>query len=159
MYDGYCCYCESIVEDTGYARIEHLRPRSKFPNLCYDWNNLHYCCELCNGNKGDNWDYQNNIIDPSNENPSDHLYFKGERVYYRSERGHVTMDTVDLNRDELLNARRKILSHIFELYQDYNSIQDPVKKLEIRQKIISMSRETTPQMTYLRETIEWFDFN
>ena len=35
--------------------IEHFRPRSRFPNLSFDWLNLVYACRRCNQSKGDSW--------------------------------------------------------------------------------------------------------
>lgn len=50
MYKGHCCYCESIVGTSSYGRIEHLKPKSlpAFYQCSFDWDNLHWCCEVCN---------------------------------------------------------------------------------------------------------------
>ena len=58
MYNNHCCYCESIIgkEYATYGRIEHLKPKSIFPMNCFEWNNLHWSCEVCNTSyKKDNW--------------------------------------------------------------------------------------------------------
>jgi uncharacterized protein (TIGR02646 family) len=36
--------------------IEHLRPKSKFPEHAYTWKNLYYCCDACQNAKREEWD-------------------------------------------------------------------------------------------------------
>jgi uncharacterized protein (TIGR02646 family) len=41
---GYCCYCEhGEVSD-----IEHIYPKSLFPNKAFEWGNYLYACKKCN---------------------------------------------------------------------------------------------------------------
>ena len=43
---GYiCCYCESRVQ-VNDSHIEHFRPRSRYPGLALDYENLHCSCLL-----------------------------------------------------------------------------------------------------------------
>ena len=68
MYTCHCCYCESIIGLSTYGRIEHLKPKSltEFHKYSFDWNNLHWCCEICNTSyKKTNWDFVNPILDPA----------------------------------------------------------------------------------------------
>ncbi|MBU3178397.1 TIGR02646 family protein [Clostridium estertheticum] len=46
MYEGLCCYCESPIGVQTYEQIEHLKPKSIFPNQSFEWNNLHLSCEV-----------------------------------------------------------------------------------------------------------------
>lgn len=39
-----CCYCEDSVG----ATVEHVRPRSLYPDLTFDWFNLLLACGACN---------------------------------------------------------------------------------------------------------------
>ena len=57
-----CVYCErpcSRPTPSGNSpdeeTIEHFRPRSRFPNLTFDWDNLVYACYRCNQRKGEQW--------------------------------------------------------------------------------------------------------
>ena len=54
-----CAYCEQPCQwptRTGSLRneetIDHFRPRSRFPNLQFDWLNLLYACKRCNRSQG-----------------------------------------------------------------------------------------------------------
>lgn len=56
MYKNHCCYCEGILGEQTYGRIEHLRPKAlpRFYDLTFSWDNLHWCCERCNTKKETN---------------------------------------------------------------------------------------------------------
>ena len=59
---GRCEYCgtDLLMNRQGYAsaELDHLLPRSQFPELSSDLVNLVLCCRTCNGVKG-NWsDFQ-----------------------------------------------------------------------------------------------------
>jgi uncharacterized protein (TIGR02646 family) len=44
-----CCYCESSIG----AEVEHVRPKSLYPELTFDWLNLLLVCGSCNTVKND----------------------------------------------------------------------------------------------------------
>jgi HNH endonuclease len=44
-----CVYCE----DSAACEIEHIRPKSLYPENCFDWGNYIYICGACNRIKGD----------------------------------------------------------------------------------------------------------
>lgn len=57
-----CAYCERQCEPQAAAsnpqnreEIEHFRPRSRFPELSFEWLNLIYSCHRCNRAKDDSW--------------------------------------------------------------------------------------------------------
>jgi 5-methylcytosine-specific restriction endonuclease McrA len=37
MFDGKCAYCESHITHIDYGHIEHFKPKSKFPNECFEY--------------------------------------------------------------------------------------------------------------------------
>jgi uncharacterized protein (TIGR02646 family) len=43
-----CCYCEDSVAD----EVEHIKPKSLFLELTFEWENYLYACGPCNGPKG-----------------------------------------------------------------------------------------------------------
>lgn len=76
MYTGHCCYCESIIGISTYGRIEHLKPKSlaQFHKYSFEWDNLHWCCEICNTSyKKQKWNFEYPILDPSFDNIEDYL--------------------------------------------------------------------------------------
>lgn len=106
---GKCMYCESQVSHVYFGDIEHIRPKAdgKFPHLEFEWTNLGYCCSRCNNAKNDEFDEACPLIDPYSEDPKEHLLPFGATLWQKagSERGALTIKTVDLNRAELVERR------------------------------------------------------
>src|SRR3989338_502809 len=72
-----CVYCESKVSHVYYGDVEHIKPKSVYPDLEFVWENLGYVCARCNGIKGDKYDEENPIINPYDEYPERHLIALG----------------------------------------------------------------------------------
>lgn len=110
----YCCYCESEFDMVAYPHIEHRKPKSIYPELTFDWNNLHIICPKCNMAKGDKYDKSNPVLDAVADIPiSDHLGYSESDTdgIYReaiSPRGNTTIIHADLDRYGLRMARLKI---------------------------------------------------
>jgi uncharacterized protein (TIGR02646 family) len=106
---GKCMYCESKIEHNSYAHVEHIKPKKKFPELEFTWDNLGFSCQICNTNKGEKYDKTTLFINPYCENPEDHLVFLELYLYPRqgSERGEYTIKELDLNRPNLIERRKE----------------------------------------------------
>jgi uncharacterized protein (TIGR02646 family) len=113
---GKCMYCESQVSHVYYGDVEHIRPKAagKFPHLEFEWTNLGYCCARCNNSKKDQFEENCPLIDPYSEDPSAHFIAFGSTIRHRagSERGALTIKTVDLNRAELVERRAMRISDL-----------------------------------------------
>ena len=109
MYSKLCCYCESKVGIVDFPHIEHLKPKSIFPEHTFDWDNLHLACTQCNTAKGNKWDKKYPILDPSRDEIPEHLEYELEWVKPITKRGEITEAHTKLNRSELLEARREIV--------------------------------------------------
>lgn len=70
-----CIYCESYVDVTSYANIEHYHPKSLYPNETFLWDNLFVGCSLCNTPKSNFDTSKKPFIHPVNDNPEDYLTF------------------------------------------------------------------------------------
>jgi len=46
--DGRCQCCGASKADGAKLHVDHIKPRSKFPGLALDLNNLQVLCDLCN---------------------------------------------------------------------------------------------------------------
>jgi len=108
---GKCMYCESKIEHNSFAHVEHIKPKSKFPELEFVWENLGFCCQLCNTNKGQKYNEVTPFIDPYSENPENHLVFLEFMVDPKndSERGKYSIKELDLNRAGLIERRKERL--------------------------------------------------
>ena len=111
---GKCMYCESKMEPISYAHVEHIKPKSKFPELEFEWTNLGFSCQICNTNKGSKYDETLHFVNPYDEVPEVYLVFLGFYVFPKkgSERGEYTINEIDLNRPGLIDRRKDKLEEI-----------------------------------------------
>jgi len=112
---GKCMYCESNITHIDYGDVEHIKPKSKYPQLKFDWENLGYSCTKCNRQfKNDNYDETTPFLDPYSDNPSEYLIATGALLFpkHGSERGDITITGLGLNRPSLIEKRLEKLNEI-----------------------------------------------
>jgi uncharacterized protein (TIGR02646 family) len=142
-----CCFCERLVGDDG--DVEHFRPKSAYKQpgqklqrpgyywLVYDWDNLYLSCGSCNQRQKKNLfpltdpvnraQLHNNditveeplFVNPSNEDPGQHIGFRGEVPYAMPEsiKGKPTIQILKLDRDILNDVRLEHLQKLKLLFQ------------------------------------------
>lgn len=159
MYTSHCCYCESIIGINTYGRIEHLRPKSlpQFYKDTFQWNNLHWCCEICNTSyKRAKWDFEYPILDPSSDNIAAHLRLNLQTGEYEEIdgdlRARTTINHTGLNREPLVKARRKIILRVLKGYKVYRQCgkgKDYLSELKDLKEDISFPSIYDTLITYL----------
>lgn len=104
-----CMYCESKITHVALGDVEHIRPKSKAPELVVDWDNLGLVCAECNREKLDYDDLVTPLLNPYVDDPQQDLRFYGPTVHHRvgSVRGEVTVRTLKLSARTALFERRK----------------------------------------------------
>lgn len=114
-----CAYCEANMMDVSYAHVEHILPKSVFPHLVVDWENLTIACQTCNTEKGDYYDASVPLIHPYNENPLDHFEFWGPVIQEKNGnlRAERTIDQIDLCRAPLVVSRAMKIDFVRRLIQ------------------------------------------
>ncbi|MFB9989996.1 retron system putative HNH endonuclease [Bacillus benzoevorans] len=142
MYSEKCCYCETIIGIASYEHIEHLRPKGlkQFHHLSFDWDNLHWSCQICNNKKRDQWNEQAPILDPCTDDPEQHIDFDLSTCKAvekdGSERGKTTISHVDLNREKLVRARKRVkdraMKYIVQIKKTESTLDDEFYKKELR---------------------------
>jgi uncharacterized protein (TIGR02646 family) len=146
-----CCFCERLVGDDGdvehfrpksaYSQQKGKKfERPGYYWLAYSWDNLYLSCSPCNSRQKKNLfplvdpakraqSNNNNItleeplfVNPAQEDPSQHIGFRGEVPYSipGSIKGKSTIQILKLNRDILNDAR---LRHLKTQRNLYNIIQ------------------------------------
>ena len=110
-----CAYCECRLEkENNYTTVEHIVPKKGNEESVLEWSNLLPACCSCNGHKTNQID---TIIDPSLNNPTEHLWMDLSKHFYRiygkssSEMGKNTVGIFDMNN---ISTLRKIRSEIGE---------------------------------------------
>lgn len=121
-----CMYCL----DSEGADMEHFWPKMPYPQHMYQWTNLLLCCTVCGRLKGNRFPVQRGrpqLVDPSLENPWNHLDFdpttgnlSARYLPSRgrwSPKGQATVDLLQLDRREAV-ARgyqatlRRLAAHV-----------------------------------------------
>ncbi len=115
MFKGCCAYCEGEYEDISYGEIEHFKPKSLYPELMFDYNNMNIACSKCNKNKGEKFDEK--LINPTIDNPEEYLKFDEYMLTALDERGTVTINILDINNKGRI--KKKI--------EGYNAVRDRIK--------------------------------
>lgn len=158
MYENRCCYCEGILGEQTYERIEHLKPKSLYPGLSFVWGNLHLCCEICNTNKNNKWDNKNSILNPTVNKIKNYLSFNTTTGEYEAiennERAFKTINYVGLNRDPLKAARKKIVIRMIEdykFYKDKGWENDFYSKYDSELKEVGYRTVYETVLSYLRQ--------
>jgi uncharacterized protein (TIGR02646 family) len=108
-----CMYCL----DSHGSDIEHFRPKANFPGRMYHWPTLLLCCAECGRFKGNQFPVAGRrtlLVDPTKENPWDHLDFDPVtgNICARfdlksgtwSTKGEKTVEVLQLDRREALSA-------------------------------------------------------
>jgi uncharacterized protein (TIGR02646 family) len=130
-----CMYCESKIGHTDYAHVEHIKPKTKYPDLEFAWDNLGYSCAICNVNKGEKYDETLPFINPYTEDPEKHITFAGYYAMQDSRRGKHTIDELKLNRAELLEERKETIEKIVMLIKALNFVQSENLKQKAVERI------------------------
>ncbi len=130
---GKCMYCESKIGHIDYGDVEHIMPKSLFPDKTFLWENLGYACPKCNReSKKDLYDV--NFINPFENEPLDSMMIIGG--IYSAKKGsicgQITIDILKLNRPELLQNRNVSLVSFSELIARYNTSQNIVQREAIK---------------------------
>ena len=148
MSHNKCGYCEcKIDEESKYLEIEHFKPKIHFPDLVVVWSNLLPSCKHCNGQKGEHNTEIDPIVNPTINNPKDHLKLKSYRFYPRDgdSTGKMTIEVLDLNnRRRLVDVRAQIgfkiheeLEKLAEAADEYIALTLGNKKTRRKRTIIN----------------------
>ena len=139
MFKKKCAFCESHITHIDYGQIEHFKPKSKFPDDCFNWNNFLLCCSVCNGksNKGDKFPLLADggpFINPVDENPDEFFDFSFDEVTQqflvipKHTRSITMLEIIKLNRDDLAEFRTKELFKIIEMLSQIIDNKEKVEK-------------------------------
>lgn len=135
-FDHKCAYCERHLGEDG--DVDHFRPKSLYPWLAFEWVNLFYVCSQCNRSKSNNFPVSGRhapflatvdeiqlvesslLVDPSLEHPGRFLLFLSSgHVTSRnnSKKGSVTIDTFQLNEQDLVYEREKACEKFLSVWK------------------------------------------
>jgi len=147
---GLCIYCQQgVPEKTGTeyhikSHIEHIRPRSNYPNLTFEYNNLSISCEgfdcsqekgkqaFCEHRKGDEYD-EDKFLNPVEITEIEEyfeydieggIYPNSSKNQKDKEKAEYMIRILDLNHKILKNMRKEQYQTIVESTINGENIKD-----------------------------------
>jgi uncharacterized protein (TIGR02646 family) len=143
MFQGKCAYCEAVISHVSYGDIEHFRPKSKFPEKCFEWDNLLLACSICNGKqqKGDNFPEATDdgpLVNPVDEDPEDFFSFDYNpatqlaEINWKNQRGETSAKIYGLNREKLIRHRSEIVIRLLFLAKKATNGDEEAKNLLLK---------------------------
>lgn len=150
MFNNKCAFCESYITHIDYGQIEHFKPKTKYPELCFEWTNFLLSCSVCNGksNKGEHFPTDQEggpLINPVNEDPDDFFKFEYDDITKqflllpKNERANTMLKIIKLNREDLAEKRTLDLSKIINLIMEI--IQNKPEKITLLEQEFSIKDE------------------
>ncbi len=132
-----CIYCESKINHDQFGDIEHILPKSRFPELTFDWENLGFVCIKCNNAKRDYYDEELKIVNPYIEDPKDFFMAMGQRIenVLGNDRGFVSLEKLRLNRPELEEKRKLKLDSLQKSLEYFAKVKNLSHKQILLQSI------------------------
>ena len=142
-FGGVCGYCEEYDE----GEVDHFRPKSRFPDLVYEWSNWIFACHNCNQAKGDKWP-ADGYVDPCTESESS----RPENYFTFNMRNGAIVPLRDLDTGTFENAQRMITDLKLN---DMHHIVGRLARLKILEAGIPVSPgDETPRNRALRRLAE-----
>lgn len=125
---GKCMYCEKEVISVSFGDVEHIKPKSKYPDLEFEWTNLGFACPICNNSKRAKYDEECPYVNPYEESPSSFLTVFGTLISGIDARGKKTVIDMKLNRTPLQEKRLEKLKELEKIAEAYSLSNDPAVK-------------------------------
>ena len=154
-----CMYCESYISHVYHGDVEHIVPKSKFPERTNDWNNLGYVCARCNGFKKDAYFEHAPFINPFDENPDDFIFAFGTMIFNHpgNERGDVTIRVIQLNRPGLIERRLERVQALINMAENIAKTRNPELKELLKSELDTEALADKPYSLVSRHAIDQFD--
>ncbi len=119
--DVYLCpYCERRLRPPE-IHMEHIKPRSKFPEEEFAYNNVILSCEdpgSCGRYKANKWD--DSFINPVEKDPARLFRYRANgKIGEDDNRVKITISILNLHNDALVSARRALFLRISSYPSDF----------------------------------------
>lgn len=174
LFKGKCAYCESLIQPSQTSRTNLFRPKQFAMNLdgavskthywwlYYEWHNFYSSCSICDSSKSTRFPVRGRrsqaqqslskeealLIDPCRKEDfnEDHFYPKEDGFMVElTRRGKITIDIFKLNRPNLIEARKKVVSEVRELITAAALLEDEGDKYgTIKNSFLKLTSQTAP---------------
>lgn len=136
-----CVYCTIHENEYGGPRgftVEHFRPKSLFPHLAVDYQNLLYGCNVCNPYKLNDWPSDDPLgdgigyLDPCEHDYDDHFRLNGFEIEGLTQVAKYMIERLHLNRSQLVKLRKSRID-------EEESLTKIIQELNEQLNIINMA--------------------
>lgn len=151
-----CAYCEGKILSLHWGDVEHIRPKDQFPDERLQYENLTLSCPKCNNNKSNYYSDEQPIINPYNDEPSDHIVALGQffRKKNSDKKGERTILLLKLNRDGLHEKRNEQIDALEALVDKFNEESDGLIKDSLKKQIVYECSEVSEFSFSLRSYLK-----
>lgn len=82
-HEGRCCLCGRRATEGRPLEVDHIKPKSKYPQLQWDWDNMQVLCKDCNQGKSNKYedDWRLQPVPPPRHKPE----YKVDRFFSEAE--------------------------------------------------------------------------
>lgn len=134
-----CAFCECKPGESSNIEVEHFEPKSIYPELAFEWDNLLPSCRKCNEAKLDFDTRVSPIINPAAEDPEALLTYFFLRIIPLQGSGKEikaqnTIDVCNLNCERLYDARSALMKTMMEYIDDLKSKFEWIDEADTEQK-------------------------
>lgn len=160
-FDNKCGYCNCQLGVTSTPEVDQFFPVSLFPEKAYEPDNLVLCCSVCNRAKGNisplDQDGQTIMLNPRTDDFSDHILIdQTGKAKGLTEKGVFTIDSLKLNRPELIEYRKIQLLENEYLSPDinenfYKNFRENIKSIQALNEFSKIAN--TEMSTYLKNML------
>lgn len=153
---GKCIYCESKITHVYFGDIEHIRPKSKFPNERLNLENLSLACARCNNAKAEFWNDDVPLLNPYQDEPKDEIFVFGFLIAHvpGRNRARLTISRLDLNRPELVERRKERFESLQPLADQYaQAPEGPLRNL-LRSELLRQAADDREYIAVVRAYLE-----
>jgi hypothetical protein len=105
-----------------WEHIEHILPKSLFPRLVVEWDNLTLACPMCNNAKLDYFNAESPILNPYNDVIIDHIQFVGSLPFpvLSDATAKRTITILKLDRADLTFEREQRIKQVNRLLEEWS---------------------------------------
>lgn len=122
MSNNKCAYCESLLDISASMEVDHFIAKTLDPDKAVEWDNLLPSCRACNGKKLAHDVRAEPIIDPTKNDPRQHLQVIGwGRLRGSDDLGKFTINKLNLD-TRLREVRIEIVSEIMDKIEDLEDV-------------------------------------
>ena len=166
---SYCPYCEIILfsenidlKEDKKCHIEHIKPKSKFGNLTFDYKNFLTSCSdknTCGQSKGNKWD--NLFINPVKENPEEYFSYsiRTGKIIPKKEAGLEyekaikTIEILNLNENKLCDYRKSYINQILNSIKNSRNDDEKIEIINYFDKLSTLKKFLIENIKILEEII------